>query len=161
MERSLSMSLAGVLLILLSGCASQSCDPRYDSGFFGTIGCHVGGAYKDRQATLDEHLSAEQRTGAELKTQVIETKATQAEVADQLAALEKELASMDERLRKVQAQLAKRRHTTVPLQQQIAETRSRIQRVQHSSQPESEKIKQRDALKKRVEELEKEAAAVE
>ena len=159
MNHLLSVSLIGVLLIVLSGCATQNCDPRYDSGFFGTIGCHASGAYKDRQTKLDADLGAEYRTGAELHSQVIETKATQDQVAVRLAALEAELAGMNNRLRKVQARLAPNRRASESLKRQIAATRSAIQHVQHSSQPESEKIRQRDVLKKRVEELEREAAA--
>ena len=160
MNRLLSASLTGVLLISLSGCATQNCDPRYDSGFFGTIGCHASGTYKDRQAMLDEDLDAEYRKGGELRMQVLETKETQDELAVRLAALEAELAGMDDRLRKVQARVAQNRRASESLKQQIAATRSTIQHVQHSSQPESEKIRQRDALKKQVEELEREAKAV-
>ena len=160
MNRLLSASLIGTLLLALNGCATQNCDPRYDAGFFGTIGCHASGAYKDRQTKLDAELGAESSKEAKLHSQMLQTKAKQDQVAVRLAALEAELAGMDKRLSKAQAHLAQNRRASESLKRQIAATRSAIQHVQHSSQPESEKIRQRDALKKRVEELEREAKAV-
>ncbi len=148
---------AAVLAVAASACATtpQECDPTRPD-FFNNTACLALGLYPQRTAELDRTLADERRRNEAFRAMYAALQQEQDQVRGGLAAKQAEAQRLDRAWQDLKAALQAGRQHNQALQERIDQINRDVVALEA---PDTAKIEKRDALRKRLELLQREADA--